>query len=644
MTNTENTTESRLIAASLLAKSPLNARRTVSNSGIEELKASILAHGLMQNLVVTESGDGVYHVIAGGRRLQAIHSLQFEGKLPQDYAVPCQIAGESSAREMSLAENVVRMAMHPADQFEAFAALIDEGQTAVEVAARFGIEENLVHKRMKLARVAPELIEAYRKEELSLECLMAFTVTDDHGRQLEVYESLQGWRKDDPGAIRDALMDQAIEASSKLARFVGLEAYTAAGGATRTDLFGEETYLEDPKLLQSLAEQKLAAIRQDLEAEGWGWIEINPERDYGFIGRCKRLRPQLANAPSDLLALKASLDAELDGLESMLDNVESDDSLDQQQAIRDELDDVEEKLAEYVGFDAELKQLAGCFVSIGQDGMPHLDMGLVKPEHRKQLSEITGAVDDGIVKKVKPKHPLPQGLRRDLALQLRPVAQMELLRHPAIAFDLLVFQVASCLLADSTFVDSVADVEFKKPREERGEDDEPSLAEAALAALADSLPRDWLKLGTEAERFDAFRALEAEAKLELLAYCVGVTLRPRLATATGEKKTAYDLALCLTSARIFDYWRPTAENLFSRLTRDQLLAVGREVFGDAWAFSRMGEKKTALVGQLHRAFANPEQSGRTPEQIDKLKQWLPDCMRFTNESPESVNPGAKMAA
>ena len=127
-------TQPQLIAVSRLEKSPLNARRTAVKVGMEELKASLLAHGLMQNLVVTDTGDGTYRVIAGGRRLEAIHSLQAEGKLPEDFAVPCQIVTEEHALEMSLAENTVRLAMHPADQFEAFAALIDQGESAAEVA------------------------------------------------------------------------------------------------------------------------------------------------------------------------------------------------------------------------------------------------------------------------------------------------------------------------------------------------------------------------------------------------------------------------------------------------------------------------------------------------------------------------------
>lgn len=92
MTNTDiTTTQPQLIAVSRLEKTPLIARRTVQKDGTGELRASILSQGLMQNLVVTDAGDGAFLVIAGGRLLEAIHSLQAEGKLPADFAVPCQV-------------------------------------------------------------------------------------------------------------------------------------------------------------------------------------------------------------------------------------------------------------------------------------------------------------------------------------------------------------------------------------------------------------------------------------------------------------------------------------------------------------------------------------------------------------------------
>src|SRR5438876_7737141 len=95
MNTIENsTTQPRLIAVSKLEKSPDNARRTTPKIGMEELKASVLAHGLMQNLVATDAGDGVFQVIAGARRLEAIRSLQAEGKLPEDFAVACQVVAD----------------------------------------------------------------------------------------------------------------------------------------------------------------------------------------------------------------------------------------------------------------------------------------------------------------------------------------------------------------------------------------------------------------------------------------------------------------------------------------------------------------------------------------------------------------------
>ena len=644
MTNidTTTTTQPQLIAASRLEKSPLNARRTTRADGIGELKASILAHGLMQNLVVTDSGDGNYGVIAGGRRLEAIRSLQADGKLPGDFAVPCQVVTEAHALEMSLAENTVRLAMHPADQFQAFADLIDKGETAAGVAQRFGVEESLVHKRMKLARVAPALLQEYRDDGMTLECLMAFTITDDHRRQLKVYKSLQEWQKDDASVIRDALTEKMIDASSKLARFVGLDAYTAAGGPSRADLFSQEVYLEKPALLNRLAEKKLDGIRQELEAEGWGWIEINPERDYTLINRCTRIRPQLTDAPAELLAEKSRLDGELEAIEQALEDTESDALLEQQQSLRDLLNDVDEKLAAFVGFDAEHTPLAGCFVSIGQDGTPFIDKGLVKPEHRKQLAKLLGTDSNDV--KTKPKGQFPETLRRDLAACRLQVAQVEIATHSAIAFDLLVFQVASRMLGVPA--NGGADVQFKRSNQNPAGEQEPTAASKALAAIAKSLPGNWLKPQSEAARFEAFRSLPEAAKLDLLAYCLALTLKPKLAPVDADDITAYDVALSLTGASVAAYWRPTKDGFLCRVTREQLLGIGREVFGEAWAGSHGTDKKALLADQLDRAFSDPEKSGRTPAQVEKLKSWLPAGMSFdiaTAPKPAKAKKARKAA-
>jgi ParB family chromosome partitioning protein len=627
MTTTDNnTTQPQLIVVSRLEKSPHNARRTGAGVAIEELKASILAHGLMQNLVATDAGDGTYRVIAGGRRLDAIRSLQAEGKLPQDYAVPCQVVSDDHALEMSLAENTVRLAMHPADQYEAFAALIDQGATAAEVAQRFGVEESLVVKRMKLARVAPQLLAEYRNDGLSLESLMTFTLTDDHRRQLKVFKSLPDWHRDNHRAIRDALTEKMIEAGDKLARFIGIDAYLAAGGSTRADLFSDEVYLEKPALLHKLAEQKLAAIRTELEAEGWGWIEVNFERDFTTISRCERLRPQLFGAPAELLDLKAGLDTELEQVENALGDAESDDLLEQQHLIQQRLAEAEKELAAFVGFDSEQKKLAGCFVSIGQDGTPFCDKGLVKPEQRRQLAKLLGT-DDGKPVRVKPKHALPETLRRDLAACRLQVAQVEITKHPEIAIDLLAFHAASTMLGEQSGYDG-PHVEFRRPRLNAGSKMDSTTAAQALTTLATAFPTAWLKPPSEAARFEAFRCLPAAERLKLLAYSVALTLRPKLAPAEGDEATAYDAALALTEGSVATYWRPDKDSFLARLTRDQLMAIARDTLGEAWAQPFSKVKKTELVEALGRAFSEPEQSGRPRDVAEKLKSWLPAGMSF----------------
>ena len=228
----------RDIPLSQLELSPDNVRKTPADaSAFTELKASIAAHGLLENLIaraMKPGTDGIarYAVIAGGRRLAAMQALADEGALEEDHPVPCRmIGGIVAAEEVSLAENSVRAAMHPADQVEAFRRLADAGSTAAAIAARFGVSERTVEKRLRLGNAAPVLLEAYRAGEIDLETLMAFAVTTDQARQNAVWETVsqQGYR---PGAwqIKRLLTEDRVPATSAIARFVGIEAYEATGG------------------------------------------------------------------------------------------------------------------------------------------------------------------------------------------------------------------------------------------------------------------------------------------------------------------------------------------------------------------------------------------------------------------------------
>jgi ParB family transcriptional regulator, chromosome partitioning protein len=153
-----------------------NVRKTDPDKGIDELAASIAAHGLLQSLVVRKDKRGKYAVVAGQRRLLALKSLAESEMIDADRPIACTIInGKVDATEITLAENVQREAMHPADEFDPFKGLIESGMPVADVAARFGVTEAVVQKRLKLANVSPALIEAYRNGDMTLQHVMAFS-------------------------------------------------------------------------------------------------------------------------------------------------------------------------------------------------------------------------------------------------------------------------------------------------------------------------------------------------------------------------------------------------------------------------------------------------------------------------------------
>jgi ParB family transcriptional regulator, chromosome partitioning protein len=263
---------------SKLVPSPDNVRKTDSLRGIEQLAASIEAHGLLQNLVKLND-KGQFEVAADGRRLAALKLMAKQKKIAFDFLVPCNALDGDNPTEISLAENEIRQAMHPADQFDAFKALAEQGMSDEDIAARFGVSAAMVRQRLKLARVSPKLVSLYRKGDMTLDCLMAFAISDDHKQQEKIWKNLPEWSKEDAYAIRDVLTEAHVEADSKLACFVTIAAYEAAGGAVLRDLFNQDNpgWLTVPALLNRLVAEKLEREADSVRAQGWKWVEIMPD-------------------------------------------------------------------------------------------------------------------------------------------------------------------------------------------------------------------------------------------------------------------------------------------------------------------------------------------------------------------------------
>ena len=377
----------RDIPLSQLELSPDNVRKTPADaSAFTELKASIAAHGLLENLIARSMGPGPdgparYAVIAGGRRLAAMQALAAEGALDEDHPVPCRMIGSIvAAEEVSLAENSVRAAMHPADQVEAFRRLADAGSTAAAIAVRFGISERTVEKRLRLGNAAPVLLEAYRAGEIDLETLMAFAVTSDQTRQSAVWETVsqQGYR---PGAwqIKRLLTEDRVPATSAIARFVGIEAYEAAGGSIDRDLFAEEDergiWFDDPDLLNKLAMDSLQVAARELETR-WKWAEARLDVDWSATAAFGRVRPQPAEPTDEEKAEIERLRTRNGELANMDDDGWTEDLVEEADANETRLHEIEATIEARAVYRREDIAIAGCIATIGNGWRTQADPGL----------------------------------------------------------------------------------------------------------------------------------------------------------------------------------------------------------------------------------------------------------------------------
>jgi ParB/RepB/Spo0J family partition protein len=376
----------QMIALKALTPSPLNARRIDKKIAIDELAASILAHGLLQGLSVVEVGGGKYQVSAGGRRLAALKLLLKRKAITGDFEVPCQVVPADLAEEASLAENVQRVAMHPLDEVEAFGRLASEGQTEEAIASRFGASVRHVRQRLALSALSPTLKDAFRKGELGLDAARAFCLVPDHDRQEAVF-AIMPKPVSNAYAVRSYLTQGAVRASDRLAKFVGLEAYEAAGGIVRRDLFEEDlVFLDSPDVLNALATAELEELRAPLLAEGWGWVNINIGSGRGDAGSMHRIRPEWHTPTQEQIDAANTLSTKAASLEQALEVDPTNEALtDELAQVRGQLTDLSDSLRY---FDPEKQALAGCVISIDFEGHVDTIIGIIAKGDQKKIARI----------------------------------------------------------------------------------------------------------------------------------------------------------------------------------------------------------------------------------------------------------------
>jgi ParB family chromosome partitioning protein len=620
-----------------------NVRKSNRDAGIDTLAANIAAQGLLQNLIVTPlKKAGTFTVKAGGRRLRALQLLIQQGTLPADHTVPVLVlSDDDNAIEASLAENFQRVPMNPADECTAFNFLIQKGMTAEDVAKRQGVTTRFVEQRVRLAELAPPVFEALAAGEITLGVAQAYAVTTDVDRQTRVFAQMKtSYYGDNPDNIRRAILNGTVKANDAKARFVGREAYVAAGGRIEGDLFaseGDENWI-DVDLIETLAASKLEVAAAEL-AKSEGLAFVTPiaatHVPYDLERQLHEYHAPARALTEDETARVEVLSAETDALTDQLERELPDGSAEAEaanariEAIERELETIEDARHE---IDPALKSQIGTFVYIGGDGEPRVHTRLFseKPvvDPNAPPKESGGAAGDNDAGDGEQGPKLSATLIDELATQRRQILVAHVTSDPAMALDLTIFLMAQNVVFEqapvpnhSTLKSSAAGFPIFGFR------DEGSMASQTIDDQRQKLDASWAGLPTMTARFDAFRALDDEARGSWVSYSIARTLEPTLNVAEGYRSNGFhDHLGRLLDIRVENWWRPTAENFFGRVKKTVMLDALEEIGGPILR----GRYKDAKKGDLAATCASLcNGQGIVEAEIrEKATAWLPEAMRF----------------
>lgn len=659
------------IPFSQLVLSQANVRRVKAGVSIDALAADIARRGLLQSLTVRAQRDeegnetGHYEVPAGGRRFRALQLLVKQRKMTKTQPVPCILRDDDaiSAEEDSLAENTHREALHPLDQFRAMQQLVEQGTDTETVAATFMVTPAVVKQRLRLASVSPKLLDVYAEDGMTLDQLTAFSVTEDHARQEQVWEMVEGTYNAEPYYIRRKLTENTVHASDRRVRFVGLDAYTEAGGHVLRDLFDDDSggWLEDVALLDRLVDEKLQAEGARIGEEGWKWVAVAIDFPWNASQGLRALDGEQPALTEEDEARLAALQQEADALEA--EWAESSDIPDEVDARITQVDEAIGAIVERpLVYDLEEVARAGVFVSLDRNGSLYIERGFVRPEDEPPSEPVTdaGAGEDGsaddepqgavvsvggapgsrpdeeVVDETEDQpRPLPDRLVSELTAYRTIALQDAFARSPEVAFAavlhamvLSVFYHASresCLqlsLTTAIFSQSAPGTRTAPPTQAIAERHEGWKAR---------LPED------DAQLWDALLALDADSQADLFAHCAAYAVNAqwervspydgRMSSATIERRIAHSHVLAqAVGLDMTASWQATVASYLGQVTKARILEAVSEA------------KDTATASRIEKL--GKADMAREAEQLLAGTGWLPEPMRTPEPAGSHVEPSA----
>lgn len=649
-----------------LVLSQANVRRVKDGVTINDLASDIERRGLLTGLSVRPERDaegqetGKFEVPAGGRRFRALEILVKRKRLAPDAIVPCVVKPADapvSAEEDSYAENAFREPLHPLDEYRGMKTLVDQGDEVETIAARFRVTPAVVRQRLKLASVSPALHDVYAADGMSLDQLMAFTVSDDHARQEQVWDLVQSHHNQSPHFIRARLNETTVPARDPRALFIGVDAYVAAGGCVLRDLFEEDRggWLQDAALLDRLVLEKLGSEAERIRGEGWKWVEAAVDLPYGYEHGLRPIEPMHTPPTEAELAEVATLQAEADALEAEWADADE---------IPDEIDArvtaLDERIATLAGgswhYDPAEIAIAGVFVTIDRSGALEVEPGWVRAEDEPVIEpepgeddeqgegERAGEGDAGApelhgseateqTEEDEGLKPLPDRLISELTAERTLALQDAIAVNPQVAFAAVLhnFVLATFYYGrtESCLTVSLSKVSFGfQPTGMKNSPAATAIA-ARHAAWKERLPQ------SEDELWDALAQLDGDAQAELFAHCAAYSVNAlyevapkydngRISAHTVERRLAHShvLARAVGLDLVAAGWKPTADNFFGKVTKARILEAVTE---------GKGGETAALIDHLKK----PDMA-REAERLMDDAGWLPEPLR-TPELPAQAD-------
>ncbi|EJQ8357556.1 ParB/RepB/Spo0J family partition protein [Salmonella enterica] len=579
-----------------LIKSPLNVRTVpYSAESVSELADSIKGVGLLQNLVVHALPGDRHGVAAGGRRLAALNMLAERNILPADWPVRVKVIPQELATAASMTENGHRRDMHPAEQIAGFRAMAQEGKTPAQIGDLLGYSPRHVQRMLKLADLAPVILDALAEDRITTEHCQALALENDTARQVQVFEAAcqSGWGgKPEVQTIRRLVTESevAVAGNSKF-RFVGADAFSP--DELRTDLFSDDEggYVDCVALDAALLE-KLQAVAEHLrEAEGWEWCAGRMEP----VGECREDAGTYRCLPEPEAVLTEAEEERLNELMTRYDALEN-------QCEESDLLEAEMKLmrcmAKVRAWTPEMRAGSGVVVS--------WRYGNVCVQRGVQLRSEDDVADDADrTEQMQEKASVEEislPLLTKMSSERTLAVQAALMQQPDKSLALLAWTLCLNVFGSGA---------YSKPAQISLEckhysltSDAPSGKEGAAfmammaekARLAALLPEGWSRDMT------TFLSLSQEVLLSLLSFCTACSIHGVQTRECGHtSRSPLDTLESAIGFHMRDWWQPTKANFFGHLKKPQIIAALNEagLSGAARDAEKMKKGDAAEHAEFH---------------------------------------------